>query len=247
MTPDEDYAADLNFSQIHTVIDHINMKLMSIWVHVRYMKKETLSGIQDEYLDRILDAEYQAYWMLRDLPTLLPRVYRPVTPNPFLTKLADVEKEFIGSYRHRDVGTRLLQDAPDFLNLTLGYRDLVHVVTISHRLLFILEKLQDQGAEVCFQSTTKLSHQNQTIHIQVDCYNEELLILDEDLFFQIPLPYQEVDRGPHSISGLEFMIAKQCLLGMGGDFIAEKEGDHVRFVLILPTIPMDYESSQDLN
>jgi len=67
--------------------------------------------------------------------------------NPFLTKLADAEKEFIGGYRQRDLGKQWLQDAPDFLDLTLGYRDLFDVVYISHRLLFILEKLKDQGAE----------------------------------------------------------------------------------------------------
>jgi hypothetical protein len=245
MTPDEDHAVDLNSSQINKVIDHIHVRLKLIWLNTRHMKKETPSEKQTEYLDQIIDAEHRAYWMLRDLPTLLPRFYRPVTPNTFITKLADAEKEFISSYRQRDLGKRWLQDAPDFLDLTLGYRDLYDVVYISHRLLFILEKLQDQGAEICFQSTTEKTHQNQIIHIQIDCYNEDLLILDEDLFLQIPLPYQELNCGPYSISGLEFMRAKQCLLGMGGDFIAEKKGDTLKLALVIPTFEVATKSTKD--
>jgi hypothetical protein len=247
MTPDEFYATDLDLLQINTVISHIHLWMKMIWLNARRMTKENLSELQTEYLDQILDAEHRAYWMLRDLPALIPQKEKPASnpPDFTITTLLDVEDELIGSYRRDELGQRLLRDAPDLLDLTLHYRELYWVVRIVSRLLIVMRRLLTRGAEITFRSSKGQLHDNPVIHFMIDCCKDRILTFYDDLFFQIHLPYQELQQGYYATSGLEFMMAKRYLLSIGGDFIAEKHGDTLKLELVIPTFEVATESTKD--
>ncbi len=247
MIPDENHTIEMDWLRIMNVINEINGNMTLIWLNAREIKDESMSDKQVENLDHIMDGEHRAYWMLKDLPGIFPSINKHI-PNPpdfTTTRLADAEEELVGGYRHLDLGNQLLQDAPDFLDLTLCYRDLFRVVYIMTRLLFLLEKLKDRGSEITFNSFTEKKLDNQFIRIQIDCCNEGVLYLDEGLLYRIPLPYQDLRYGGRYISGLEFAMAKQCLLSMGGDFFAEKVDDHLNLELVLPTFQIANGSAAD--
>jgi hypothetical protein len=96
--------------------------------------------------------------------------------------------------------------------------------------------LQEQGSLITFQSSTEIGEKFNSIRLQIDCKFENLLQIGKNQVFHIPLP--TLDRGNWNqfISGFEFAIAKLILSQYGGDFLSEKNGEHLKLFLIIPSL-----------
>lgn len=203
------------------------------------MTKETMSDDQQENAERILAYTHDLHWAFSDL-TLLRSAIGDLSPSPpdqTTTVLDEIlEKEGRRGFENTDIGKQLIRDCPDLLQLTLCYREMFNVTLMIKRLLNLLNLLQEQGSLITFQSSTELGEKFNSIRLQIDCKNENLLQIRKNLVFNIALPILDRGNWNQYISGFEFAITKLILGNLGGDFVSEKEGEHLKMILEIPSL-----------
>jgi len=219
-------------TQIYILLDGIRT-ISSILI------KEDSSNDQNK-ADMILGLAHEIHWKFQDLTLLKPAIDEcsPSLPDQTTTVLDDtLDDDGRRGLQNTELGRQILQDCPDLLQLTLCYRELYLVLLVIRRLLYLLSLLQKHGTIIAFSCSTEEGENFNSILLQMDCRNENLVNIQNELFFSLPLPYQ--DRGKwhdHYISGLEFAIARSVLKRIGGDFLLEKEEEQLIMTLEIPSL-----------
>lgn len=221
------------FTQIHILLSGIRDISLT-------MTKEQSSDNQRINAGRIFAFAQETHWKFQDLTLLKPTLgeFSPSPPDQTTTVFNEtLDDDKRRGLQNTELGRQLLQDCPDLLQLILCYRELNEIILVVSRLLTLLSLLQEHGTEITFTSSTKVGEDYNSIWLKIDCKNEDLLNIQENLLFTKPLPFQE--RGNwhvHCISGLEFAIARSMLKRIGGDFMLEKEDGHLMLTLEIPSL-----------
>ncbi len=203
------------------------------------MTKESMPDYQQENAERILACTHEIHWAFSDLTLLQSAIgdHSPSPPDQTTTVFDEIlDRGGHRGFQNTDLWKQLFQDCPDLLQLTLCYRELFNVRLIIRRLLNILNLFQEHGSLISFQSSIELGEKFNSIKLQIDCRNENLLQIRKNLVFNIALPILERGNWNQYISGFEFAIAKLMLGKLGGDFLPEKEGEHLKMILIIPSL-----------
>jgi len=219
------------FTQIHILLNDLRGISWN-------MTQDPISDRQEEG-EMLLAFTHMLYWAFSDLTLLRSAIgdHSPSLPDQTTTVLNEtLFKDGRRGYENTDLRKQLFQNCPDLLQLTLCYRELFNVELMIRRLLNLMNLLQEHGSQITFHSSTELGEKFNTIRLQINCSNENLLQIGKNQIFTIALPVLDRGNWNQYVSGFEFAIAKLILSKLGGDFKSDKEGQHLKMILLIPSL-----------